>query len=143
MNTRTSLRAREVETGTAETTRSRQLPLIDLIGIGGLAAIIAIHTSELSSKAEETAYLGLGYLALIAGCVVALIMLALGDFRGWLLGGATAALTILGFVLTRTTGLPNAKDDIGNWGETIGIWSLVAEGAVVLLAALAIANRRR
>jgi hypothetical protein len=55
----------------------------------------------------------------------------------------TAAATITGFVLTRTTGLPDAKGDIGNWGETIAVWSLIAEAAVVVFSIAAIARARR
>jgi len=58
------------------------------------------------------------------------------------LGGLTCAATMLGFVLTRTTGLPNARGDIGNWGETIALWSLLAEGLVAILAFAAITRAR-
>jgi len=37
-------------------------------------------------------------------------------------------------VLSRTTGLPNATDDIGNWTEPLGLASLVVEGCVVAVA---------
>ena len=108
-----------------------------LSGIGLLSATIAIHTSELSGKVEETAYLGFGYVLLIAASIISIVLLAQRDRRGWLLGGATCAATLVGFVLTRTTGLPGANGDIGNWGETIAIWSLIVEGAFVALAAWA------
>jgi hypothetical protein len=127
----------------ARTTPATRLPVLDLIGIGGLATVIAIHTSELSGKVEETAYLGFGYVLLIAASLVSIVMLAQRDVRGWYLGGLTCAATIIGFVLTRTTGLPNAKGDIGNWGETIAVWSLIAEGVVVLLTLFALGNRRK
>jgi hypothetical protein len=116
--------------------RSTGLRLGELAGIAGLGAIIAIHTSELSGKIEETAYLGFGYLLLVTASTVAIVLIAQRDVRGWVLGGVTALATFIGFVLTRTTGLPAARGDIGNWSEKIGIWSLVAEGVVVVLAAV-------
>lgn len=128
---------------TTVASRVTPLPILDLLGIAGLSAVIAIHTSELSGKVQETAYLGLGYVLLIAASLVSIVMLSHRDIRGWYLAGLTTAATFVGFVLTRTTGLPNAKGDIGNWGETIAIWSLVAEGFVVLLSLYALANRRR
>ena len=88
------------------------LSWIDMTGVAGLGAIIAIHTSELSSKVDETAYLGLGYVALIMASIVAIVLVAQRDIRGWILGGATAAATLVGFTLTRTTGLPGARGDI-------------------------------
>ena len=65
--------------------------------------------------------------------IVAIVLVAQRDIRGWILGGATAAATLVGFTLTRTTGLPGARGDIGNWGETIAIWSLLVELFVVVL----------
>jgi hypothetical protein len=119
------------------------LPLVDLVGIAALSAVIAIHTSELSGKIEETAYLGFGYIAMIMASVLSIVLLAQRDMRGWILGGLTAAATMIGFVLTRTTGLPGATGDIGNWGETIAVWSLIAEGIVVLLCVIAVSKARR
>ena len=115
-----------------------RIPLVDLAGIAGLGAIIAIHTSELSGKVAETAYLGFGYVLLIAASIVSIVLLAQRDRRGWSSGGATALATLVGFVLTRTTGLPGAHGDVGNWGETIAVWSLGAEIFVVALATFAL-----
>jgi predicted membrane channel-forming protein YqfA (hemolysin III family) len=115
---------------------------LDLAGIAGLGVIIAIHTTELSGKIEETSYLGFGYVLLIAASLVSIVLLSVKDRRGWLLSGATAFATIVGFVLTRTTGLPGASGDIGNWGETIGIWSLIAEGLVLVLSLTSIIRER-
>jgi len=128
---------------TINRTAGQQLPIADLVGIAGLSAVIAIHTSELSGKVDETAYLGFGYVLLIAASIVSIVLLSQRDIRGWYLGGFAALATIVGFVLTRTTGLPAAKGDIGNWGETIAIWSLVAEGLVVLLTAYVLITNRR
>jgi len=125
------------------TSASANLSPAATAGIGLLAATIAIHTSELSGKVEETAYLGFGYVLLIAASIISIVMLAQRDRRGWLLGGATCAATLVGFVLTRTTGLPQANGDIGNWSEAIATWSLVVEGAFVLLAGSALRTQSR
>jgi hypothetical protein len=112
-------------------------------GIGLLVAIVVIHLADIADKFEEVPYLGVGYVGLIAGCVVAAVLLAQPDptwrDRGWMIGGGVAALTLVGFVLTRTVGLPAATEDLGNWSEPLGIWSLVTEGLMVLLAAVALA----
>jgi hypothetical protein len=144
----TSLTDRSITTSgydlsTHERPGSRALPVLELAGIAGLGAIIAIHTSELSGKIDETTYLGLGYVLLIAASIVSIVMLAQRDVRGWALGGATALATLVGFVLTRTTGLPGATGDVGNWGETIAVWSLIAEGLVVVLAAVGLSRERQ
>ena len=64
------------------------VPTLELAGIAGLATIIAIHATELAGKVDEVAYLGFGYVALIAAAFVAIVMLAVGDRRGWVLAGA-------------------------------------------------------
>lgn len=143
MNSAPSTNAQRSANTNTNTNPSKGLPVLDLLGIAGLGAVIAIHTSELSGKVEETAYLGFGYVMLIAASLVSIVLMAQRDVRGWYLGALTSAATIIGFVLTRTTGLPNAKGDIGNWGETIAIWSLLAEGMFVLLALFALSNRRK
>ena len=120
------------------------LPTLEITGIAGLSAMIAIHATELSGKVQEVAYLGFGYLALIVAGFVAIVMLAVGDRRrGWALGGLTAGATLTGYVLTRTTGLPLSHDDVGNWGETLAVWAMVVEAAVVALAAVALTRPRR
>ena len=107
-------------------------------GIAGLAATAYIHLTELSGKFAEVPYLGVGYALLSAACVASIVLIVARYKAGWYLGGATAAATFVGFVLTRTVGLPGSTDDIGNWSETIGIQALVAEGVVVLATALMI-----
>jgi hypothetical protein len=115
---------------------------LELTGIATLAVVIAIHATELAGKVEEVAYLGFGYVALIAAAFTAIVMLAVGDRRGWALAGATAGATLIGYVLTRTTGLPGSTDDVGNWGETLAIWAMVAELGICGLAAVAIRRDR-
>jgi hypothetical protein len=50
-------------------------------------------------------------------------------------------MVLAGFVLSRTTGLPQATDDIGNWGEPLGIASMFVEGALIALAGGVLAER--
>jgi hypothetical protein len=114
----------------------------ELAGVAGLAGMIAIHGTELAGKTDEVAYLGFGYLALIVASFLAIVMIVTRDRRGWSLAGATAAATLLGYVLTRTTGLPGSTDDIGNWGETLAVWSMIIEIGVCGLSAHQAARRR-
>ena len=55
------------------------------------------------------------------------------DRMALLAAAALAAAVIIGYVLSRTTGLPAATADIGNWTESLGIASLFVEGTVVLV----------
>jgi hypothetical protein len=104
-----------------------------------LIAIGLIHLLDLPGKWEETRWMGVAYLGLIAAAVVA-ADLALRTTLGrlpLLIAAGVAAGPMIGFILTRTTGLPDATGDIGNWLEPLGLASLFVEGVTVLLCAIA------
>jgi len=128
---------------TVRRSRRVDLPIFEALTILGLIGIAWIHLLDLGDKMEETPYLGVAYIGLLAGCIAAVVLLARGDRRGFLLAGGLAGATVIGYCLSRTTGLPAATDDVGNWTETLGVWSLIAEGAVVALSATALSRRFR
>lgn len=123
-------------------TRRVHPPIYEALTIAGVIGIAWVHFLDLSGKMEETPYLGWAYIGLIAGCVAAVVLLARRDRRGFLLAGGLAAATIVGYCLSRTTGLPAATDDIGNWTESLGVWSLVFEGTVVAVSCAALTRVR-
>ncbi len=109
-----------------------------VVSLGGVALI---HLLELQGKLEEVHYLGLGYIMLIAASIMAGALLVHSHSKfGWSLAGGLSLMTIIGFTLTRTVGLPKSKDDIGNWLEPMGLASLFVEAIVVLLAVYAISS---
>ena len=102
-----------------------------------LAGIGFIHFRDIPEKLDETAYLGWLYILLVAGCAAAGAWLLSSQWKnGYALGLLISAGAIIFYVLTRTTGLPNARDDIGNWAEPSGIISLILEAAFVVLSLL-------
>lgn len=105
--------------------------------------VATVHLLDLSGKFSEVPYLGVAYVILIVGSIVAMALLIRRDERGWWLGGALTLGTLVSFVLSRTTGLPGATDDIGNWSEPLGLWAVVAEAAMVALTAWMLARTRR
>jgi hypothetical protein len=83
------------------------------------------------------------YIALMVTSVaVAFFLLHTGSVLAWAAGGLLALLTLIGFILSRTSGLPGATGDIGNWTEPLGLASMFVEGAVILLAGYAITLAR-
>jgi hypothetical protein len=72
---------------------------------------------------------------------VSIVLIARGDRRGWMLGGAMSLATIIGYTLSRTLGLPASTDDIGNWSETLAIWAGIAEITMVVLAGVMLFGR--
>jgi hypothetical protein len=60
----------------------RTMPTLELAGIAGLGAVVAIHSTELAGKVDELQYLGAGHVALIAASLIAIVALAaLATFR--------------------------------------------------------------
>jgi Kef-type K+ transport system membrane component KefB len=114
------------------------------VGAAGVLGVGLIHFLDVIDKFHETAYIGVLYLVLIAGCLVAARHLILvGDRRSWVLAGGLAAATFGAYAVSRTVGLPASTDDIGNWAEPLGLASLFVEAAVVLLSADMLARMRR
>jgi len=102
-------------------------------------SIALIHVLDLQSKLDETPYLGVAYIALIVGCVVAAGALLHAPTRtAWMLTFGLSLAALLGYVINRTVGMPNATDDIGNWLEPLGLASLLVEGCVVLVSGYAL-----
>ena len=112
------------------------------VGIG-LAAIAAIHILDLPGKFAETRYIAYMYLAVIVVSIVLLErLLVVGSRRDFLLSAVLAAVVIVGFVVNRTTGMPGATGDIGNWFEPLGLLSLAVELFVVWQSLSAYAGLR-
>ena len=113
-----------------------------IIGAALMLGVAYIHYLDLGGKMSEVPYLGYMYIALIAGLIVSAILLFARPRAGWTLGGTLALLTFIGYCVNRTVGMPGAMDDIGNWSESIGVTSLVVEGAMILLSAVMLGLRR-
>jgi hypothetical protein len=105
----------------------------------GLAGVALIHLLDAPGKFAETPYMGWMYVALMAGCVVVAADLVVRGGRLAWTGAAVLPLSALvGFTLTRTGGVPQAHEDIGNWSEPLGMASLFVEGCLVALSAAAL-----
>ena len=102
-----------------------------------MAAIVAtgvIHLVEAPDAFGEATYKGVLF---VANGVFALVA-AVGVYqnqrtRGWLLGLLVAGGSLIGYVLSRTVGLPGLPAEPDAWLEPIGVASLVVEGLFGLL----------
>ena len=113
------------------------------VGALGMAGIGLIHLIDIPGKLHETSYMFWMYLALIVGAiVVGAELIRTGSQLAWAAAAGLAASAIVGYVLTRTTGLPQDHGDVGNWAEPLGIASLWVEGTVVALGSVVLSTRR-
>ena len=111
------------------------------VAVIGLAGIALIHLLDLPGKFGETPYLAWMYIALIVGCIaVGGALIHSGSRKAWAACAGLSISVLLGFVLSRTTGLPSATGDIGNWGEPLGIASMFVEATLFMLASSVLAG---
>jgi hypothetical protein len=112
-----------------------------IIGLGGVALI---HLLDTPATFQATPYKGWLYVGLILGCVAtAITLVARSDSRAWTAATLLPLGAIAGYVISRTVGLPQSADDIGNWSEPLGLASLFVEGSVVAVGAAILLDRAR
>ena len=114
-----------------------------IVAIGGLVAIALIHMLQLPDAFEEAGYLGGLFIAAVAASLtLAAVMTRTSDDRAWLAAGGLAGLILLGYVLSRSVGLPGFTDDVGEWSEVPGLASMVAESLLGIVAVAVLVPRR-
>ncbi|MBV9452509.1 MAG: hypothetical protein JOZ19_00065 [Rubrobacter sp.] len=123
---------REVNTSNAST---QGKPLLTWIGILLITLEGLIHLLDAPDSFEDAAYKGLLFVAIVFGAAVASIGIYQRYGWGWSLGVLTAVSAFLGYVISRTIGLPGLP--VEEWLEPLGILSLLVEGLFVGLYLLA------
>jgi hypothetical protein len=114
-----------------------------MVAIAGLGGIALVHVLQSPDAFTETTYLGILFVgAIVTSLVLAAVLTRTSDDRAWAAAGGLGALILLGYFLSRTSGLPDATNDIGEWTEPLGLASLVAEGLVVCVTAGVMVTRR-
>ncbi len=92
-----------------------------------------IHLMDTPGSFDDATYKGLLFAANTLGAMVAAVGIYRNDRPGWLLGLAVAGGSILGYLISRTAGLPGLEPE--GWGEPMGVLSLIVEGTFVIIAA--------
>jgi hypothetical protein len=109
---------------------------VRLTSVACLLGVAATHLMDLPDKLEEAHYMAVMFIGLIASSLVLAAAVAAGRRAETAIAvsGVLAALTIAGFVASRTIGLPQLEDHVGQWEDPIGIVSLVCETVLVVIA---------
>jgi hypothetical protein len=122
-------------------------------------AVAAVHVADQGgiTAMASPAWIGWGYRLVEIGAIVTALVLLLpaparpGPLRigpvrpgpawlgpaslGWAAGVLLGAGPFLGYVASRSIGLPGDPGDVGNWGYWVGTVSLLVEAALILLSA--------
>jgi len=126
-------------------------------------AIAAVHVADQGgiTAIASPAWIGWGYRLIEAGGILTAVVLLLpgaarpgparlGQVRvagrrlgpawlgpaglGWVAGVLLGAGPFLGYIASRTVGVPGDPGDVGNWGYWVGTVSLLVEAALVMLS---------
>lgn len=104
-----------------------------------LVAAGAVHIPVTGEHLEEAPYIGVLFIGLTVACGICAVLLLLHDNPlVWTVTGGVAALAVISYVLSRTVGLPQIGDDVGNWTDPLGTAALLTEGITVVFAAMAL-----
>ena len=129
------VRARDASTGVTVA------PVISVRLVGALLAlaVAAVHVADQGSITTLASphWIGWGYRLIEVGGLLtaAAVLLARPAWLGWAAGILLGVGPFLGYVASRSVGVPGDHGDIGNWGYWVGTVSLVVEAALIMLSA--------
>lgn len=94
-----------------------------------------IHFINMSDAYHDMAYKGILFALNGVGALVS----AVGIYRGarswgWMLGIAVAGGALLGYIASRTIGLPGLPAEPDAWLEPMGVASMLAEAGFLMIA---------
>jgi hypothetical protein len=110
---------------------------VRLVGALLALAVAAVHVADQGGVTTFTSpdWLGWSYRAIEVGGVATAIALMVPRLArlGWVAGTFLGVGPFVGYVASRTVGVPGDPGDVGNWGYWVGTVSLVVEAALVIL----------
>ena len=107
-----------------------------LVGCVSALALLMIHTYLAPMHLEEQRYIGVLFLvaSVLLGCVAVCLVIPAAQLLAWWSGAALCVGMALGYVASRTVGLPNGYQE--SWRDTWGTTCLVLEAVYLLALAL-------
>jgi hypothetical protein len=119
------------------------VPLL-VVGAGLALAIAVIHLQDQGGLLgdQSPTWLKYGYYLVEISSTISAALIIRGKTLGWILGLASSAGPLTGYLLSRSVGLPGDPGDVGNWGYLLGTVSLIVEGSFVVLAVVCLVRTR-
>jgi hypothetical protein len=101
------------------------------------------HIPLIQDHLEEAPYVGWLFIVLSVVCIALAVVVLFVDHVGvWVLSAAVCLAAVVGFLASRTVGLPQIRDDVGNWTDPLGFPAVGSEALMVALAWLRIRATR-
>jgi hypothetical protein len=125
--------------GRADVRSAVVLPGMALRGVSALLAlaISGVHVADQGgiTALNSPSWLGWSFRLIEIGGVLTAIALLLPRTKwlGWAAGVMLGAGPFLGYLASRSIGLPGDHGDVGNWGYWVGTVSLIVEADLVIL----------
>src|SRR5215211_5893020 len=115
--------------------RARAEPRLERAGVACLVGTAAAHLVDLPGHAQDAPYMAVLFGLLAAASIALAGLIVRGEHLVlvWRAAGGLAASAIAGFLLSRTIGLPQIEDHIGDWRDPVAIAALGFEGLLVAL----------
>ncbi len=129
--------------------RPEMAPAYAIRVVGALLAlaVAAVHVADQGGVTAFNSpdWLGWAYrLIEVGGLATALaLLLPRRAWLGWAAGALLAAGPFIGYLASRTVGVPGDPGDVGNWGDWVGTVSLFLEAALFALSAAMLLSARR
>ncbi len=109
-------------------------------GVALILLLGLIHAVDAPDNLSEAAYKGLLFVAIGLGAALAAFGIYRGRSWGWHLGALVAVGAFVGYITSRTVGLPGLGVDDA-WFEPLGVLSIITEALFVGLYWLTHATR--
>ena len=104
----------------------------------------AVHVLLIRGHLEEAPYIGVLFILLSAACIALCAAVMIVDTAAiWATIGVVSVLALAAFLISRTVGLPQIGDDIGNWTEPLGYPAVAAEALSAVVATVVLSGSRR
>jgi hypothetical protein len=119
-------------------------PVVAIFAALGSIGEAVAHVPVIEPHLVEAPYLGVGFVLLtVVGFYLAVRLVVDPDELVWSAAGVVAVLAVLGYVLSRSVGLPQIGDDVGAWADPLGLTAVSCELVVVAAVTCHVVSRRR
>ena len=107
-------------------------------------AMAAFHVPVTRSHLTEAPYIGWSFIAVeVVGLMFAAWLLWRDDPRVYAAAAVVSVGAVAAYLVSRSIGLPQMADDIGNWADPWGVACIASEFVLAVLCAAAMASSAR